>query len=294
MKLAALAVTAALVALAPMAQAQTAFRTVKVTRDYTSGPRTGTRTSLTVAMNGAVTFTLRDAAGTRSTSSRATPAQLLAVRAAFRGALVATLPVMIVELTELQSVASQELESFVLPSNKRTVCRSDLGQYGSFRGRVEPLVKALDALAVEPEALLRAGFRSITLTTRTTTGPTPGASSVVALQADRAARLERRQPLRTNDGQATPAELGRVVAALRDAKLHTIPDGFVLDPHSLLTLSRVELQVVLLDGTTRTISAKRGLYGPHRLAALVDAVEAIGKRLATTSTTGLTGAVTAN
>lgn len=294
MKLAALAVTAALLALAPAAQAQTAFRTVKVTRDYTSGPRAGTRTSLSVAMNGAVTFTLRDATGARSTTSQATPAQLLAVRAAFRGALVSTLPQTIVDLTELQSVASQELESFILPTNQRKVCRSDLGRYGSFRGRVEPLVRALDALALEPEARLRAGFRSIALVTRATAGPTIGATSRVALGADRAARLERRLPgagLRTDEGQATPAELERVAAALRDARLATVPDGFVLDPRELLTLSRVELQVVLLDGTTRTISARRGLYGPHRLASLVDAVEAIGERLATTSTGGLTGGV---
>lgn len=290
MKTPTLALAAALLALAPAAQAQSTFVSVKVTRDYTLGPRAGERTTLTVTANGAVSLELRLAGATCSTTTRATVDELRAVRAAFRAARTSSLPKTIVDLSELKAVASQRLEA-LLPSGKRTSCASDLGRYGSFRPRLAPLVQALDAVAARLEPVLRAPFRSITVTTRATGGPTPDATSVVALQADRSARLERRLPgegPRTAEGQATAVELERVVAALRDARLSTVPDGFILDPHELHTLSRVELRVVLQDGTTRTISAKRGLYGPHRLAPLVDAVEALARRLATT---GLTGAV---
>jgi hypothetical protein len=274
----------ALLALAPAALAQpaSAFRTVSVTKEYTNGPRAGTKSVLTISTNGVVNYTIRDAAGeARGAINQATPDQLLAVRRAFRNARVTTLPASIFDPSELMTVGSVCLES-VLPNGARKTTRAQLELYAGYRDRVRPLVDALDVLEARLEPQVRAGFRSIKLTTRMTSGPDAGRVSVLNLGASSRATFELKTPAGSIipiAANASRAELERVISAFATAgEVRAIPDGFIFDPSELATFGEIELEIVLASGKKRTIKALLGLYGGHDLRDLVDALGAIEHR----------------
>lgn len=277
----------------------TAFTRLEATSTYTNGLRAGTRSRVAIDPSGAIELELVAADGvSRSARNEATPEQLEAVLSAFQQARFTELPAAIFDPSEIVSVGSVRLEA-QLPDGAAHRVEAGLGLYAGFAGRLRPLVDALGALEarLEPQAL--SGFRSITLTTRYTAGPRAGTTSVLQLGASRRARFA----LDAGDtgivpiaAEASPAEQERVIAGFAAAKVGSIPDGFIFDPRELLAVGEVELEVVLADGSHKSISAVMGLYGKHDLRGLIAALQAIASRfeagsLSVPASGGLAGAV---
>lgn len=290
MKLLPLALVA-LTATAAVAQ-ELEFQSITLTKEL-AGTRAGRKVSMTLEGRGAATLRVREADGkVRTASGVATPVELTAVRRAFRAARVDELPQHIIAfdattVDEDAEEGSLRLQS-TLPDGRATSTTADIGQYDSYEGRIVPIVVAMDAIGRRLVSEVRAGFQQVTCVTRATGGPTPGATSSLNLVSTGAARLDRRAPggqPRSTTGQATADELKRVAAALEAVDLASLPDGAIADPRGGESIAHVVLVVVGKDGRSRSINARRGFYGDHpALGELVLALEAIAKRLASTST----------
>lgn len=273
------------------------FTSVTITKEL-RGERKGRVVTVTLEGRGRASVRVHEVSGeVRTMTGPATRSELTAVRRAYRAADVAALPQHILAfdasaVDEDAEEGSLRLQS-ILPDGRATSTTADLGQYDDYAARIEPVVTALEQLERRFVCELHGGFRSIELDTRAAGGPTPGATSAFGVRAPGEARLDRRlpgAPPSTVDGVATTAELERVVAALGAVDLARIPDGHIVDPRAAESVAEVRLVIVLADGTVRSISARRGLYGKHRLAPLVDALEAIASRMAKTGgTNGRTG-----
>jgi hypothetical protein len=290
----------ALLALAPVASAQATFRTVEMTKEYTNGPRAGTQSTLKIAVNGAVSLAIRDASGaTRSANNQATPEQLRAVRDAFRAAEVGTLPGSIFDANELLTVGSVKLTSTLTTGGRKTTS-AKISLYAAYSARVRPLVDALGVLETRLEPQVRAGFRSITLTTRTVRGPEEGRESVLSLGASSRATFELSTPAGSIipiAAEASRAELDRVIAAFKAAGVASIPDGYIVDGREILTYQELELVIVMADGSSKSFSARKahyGLFGAHRsLEELGAALDVIAARFEGASI-GIIGGLTGN
>lgn len=276
-----------------------AFVGLEAARTYTHGPRAGTRSRVTIDPSGAVVLEIVDAAGeSRSARNEATPEQLAAVASAFQQARFEQLPPSIFDPAEILSVGSVRIEAR-LPGGGKHRVEAGLGLYAQFAGRLRPLVDALGALEtrLEPQAL--SGFRSITLTSRTTAGPRAGTTSVLQLGASRRARFSLTTPtgeIVPIEAEATREEQERVLAAFAAAQVGSIPDGFIFDPRELMAFGEIELEIVLADGSRKSISAVMNLYGDTQLRGLVAALDKISARFQQASlavpTGGMAGGLT--
>ncbi len=265
------------------------FKSVTLTKEL-AGERKGRVVALTLEGRGAATVHVREPDGkTRSTTGVATQVELTAARRAYRAAHVDELPghIVVFDASAVDADAEEgslRLQS-TLPDGRATSCFAELGRYDSYAPRLEPLIAALDAIGRRLVSEARAGFQQVTYVTRATGGPTPGATSSLSLTSTRSARLERRlpgAPVKLVQGEATAEELRRVAAAL-DA-VASVPAGPVADPRGGESVAQVVLMIAGADGKQRTITVRRDFYGDHpALAELVLALEAIAKRLASTS-----------
>lgn len=262
------------------------FKSITLTKEL-AGARKGRVVTMTLEAGGAATVQLREPGGkTRSATGVATQVELTRARRAYRAAHVDELPGHIVVLDgpavdEDAEEGSLRLQS-TLPDGRATSCTAELGRYDQYAARIEPIVVALDAIGRRLVSEARAGFQQVTLMTRATGGPTPGAMSSLNVSSTRGARLERRlpgAPVKLAEGEATAAELERVAAALE--AVASVPAGPISDARGAESVTQVTVVIVGQDGAPRAITARRGAYGAHpRLAELVDALEAIAKRLA--------------
>ena len=291
----------ALTATAAVAQ-ELEFKSVTLTKEL-AGDRKGRQVTLTLESKGAASLRVREADGkVRTASGVATQVELTAVRRAYRAAHVDQLPqhILAFDATTVDEDAEEgslRLQS-TLPDDRTTSTTADIGRYDEYAPRIVPIVAAMDAIVRRLAAGAQHAFQQVTYTTRATGGPTPGATSALNLASKGGARLERRlpgTPPKVATGEATGDELKRVAATLEAVDLASIPAGLISDPRAGQSVTLVFLTVVGADGTSRVINARRGLYGDHpRLAGLVDALEAIAQRLASTSPVGDLGGALVN
>lgn len=209
----------------------------------------------------------------------ATPAELRAVQAAFRGADVATLPADIVDPRAYFVAPPRLTLTSTLQGGAVHTTEANVGAYEPYEARVTPLVDALRAIT--RRLLAPATFERISMVW--SGGLVPWSQELV-IEQDGTTVYTRAglfgNPSSYWNGRATAAELRALVDAVDAGDLRSLP-GTIDDPTPVMDVPSLHI-VATLGGTDTTIHlTKAGFYDAFeaRLKPVVDAATAISERL---------------